>query len=140
MVDLAAPDLERFPRFAEAQQAAQSADLEPGDAIYIPFLWWHGVKSLDSFNALVNYWWNEARPVLGTPYECLFHSLMILRDLPDDQRRAWRSLFDHYVFEASGEATAHLPAAQRGLLGPTTPERLEKLRGAIVHSLTRKPR
>jgi len=48
LVDLTAPDLDRYPRFAEAMAAAQSAVLEPGDAIYLPFHWWHAVESLES--------------------------------------------------------------------------------------------
>lgn len=44
MVDPTAPDLDRFPRFAEAARHAEAATLEPGDAIYIPYGWWHGVE------------------------------------------------------------------------------------------------
>ena len=40
MVDPANPDLDRYPRFADALQTAQQGTLEPGDAIYIPFMWW----------------------------------------------------------------------------------------------------
>ena len=36
LVDLAAPDLARFPRFAEALPQAQVVTLEPGDALFIP--------------------------------------------------------------------------------------------------------
>ena len=60
LVDLEHPDLERFPRFAEAVATAQTAELAPGDAIYIPFHWWHAVDSLDEVNFFVNYWWNDA--------------------------------------------------------------------------------
>jgi hypothetical protein len=58
-VDFRAPDLERFPRFAQALAAAQVFELEPGDAIYMPPLWWHHVESLAPLNVLVNYWWRE---------------------------------------------------------------------------------
>lgn len=57
MVDFAAPDFARFPRFRDALAAAQVADLGPGDAIYIPSLWWHHVRSIGILNILVNYWW-----------------------------------------------------------------------------------
>ncbi|MFX7862194.1 cupin-like domain-containing protein, partial [Acinetobacter baumannii] len=53
LVDLAAPDLARFPRFAEALPHAQVVTLEPGDALFIPSQWWHGVEGLDPINALV---------------------------------------------------------------------------------------
>src|SRR3546814_2525666 len=59
MVDLAAPDLTRYPRFAEALAHAMTAELEPGDAIYIPGLWWHDVQAAGPFNVLVNYWWGH---------------------------------------------------------------------------------
>ena len=45
MVDLDDPDFERFPKFREALRHALVAELEPGDAIYIPALWWHGVQA-----------------------------------------------------------------------------------------------
>ena len=59
MVDRHHPDLERHPRFAEAMKVAQSAELEPGDAIYLPYHWWHGVDSLEPVNLFVNYRRNE---------------------------------------------------------------------------------
>jgi hypothetical protein len=59
LVDFRAPDFERFPRFREALAHALVAELDPGDAIYMPPLWWHHVESLADLNILVNYWWNE---------------------------------------------------------------------------------
>ena len=60
LVDFKAPDFERFPRFREALANARVAELDPGDAIYIPPLWWHHVESLAGLNVLVNYWWGAA--------------------------------------------------------------------------------
>jgi hypothetical protein len=45
MVRVSAPDLERYPRFAQALAAAETVDVEPGDAVFIPNLWWHNVES-----------------------------------------------------------------------------------------------
>lgn len=58
MVHVTAPDLARFPRFADALEVAQVAELLPGDAIFIPRDWFHHVESLERFNVLVNYWWD----------------------------------------------------------------------------------
>ena len=42
------------------------AELAPGDALFIPTLWWHHVESLDQqLNCLVNYWWNGAIGTVG---------------------------------------------------------------------------
>ncbi|HEY1962383.1 MAG TPA: cupin-like domain-containing protein, partial [Rhizomicrobium sp.] len=113
MVNIEDPDLERYPRFAEAVATGQSAELGPGDAIFIPYMWWHHVRSLERFNVLVNYWWNDARPPLASPYDCLLHALLALRDLPENQRAAWRTVFDYYVFQTSGDPVAHLAPEHR---------------------------
>ncbi len=118
MVDLAAPDLDRYPGFTASMATAETATLEPGDAIYIPFHWWHGVDSLDRFNVFVNYWWNEARDDLGNPYDALIYGLYALRHLPADQRAVWRDVFDRYVFATDGDPVAHLPDHAKGVLGP----------------------
>jgi hypothetical protein len=137
LVDPANPDLDRFPRFAEAMAQAQTAVLEPGDAIYLPFHWWHAVGSLDAVNAFVNYWWNPAPKELGSPYDALMMGLMSLRGLPQDQRVVWRMLFDHYVFQTEGDPAAHLPADVKGVLGPITPALIGRMRATLVEALSR---
>ncbi|HEY7808889.1 MAG TPA: cupin-like domain-containing protein [Allosphingosinicella sp.] len=133
MVDLAAPDLENYPRFAVALEAAQVAELEPGDAIYIPFQWWHAVDSLAPVNLFINYWWNPA-PDFGNPYDALLHGLLTIRNLPDEQRSAWRAMFDHYVFGANGDPTDHLPPHARGFLG-ASPQDLWRVRATLKQRL-----
>jgi len=136
LVDLTAPDLDRFPRFAQAMERAQAATLEPGDAIYIPFHWWHGVESLDRVNLFVNYWWSPARKDMGNPYDTLLHSLFTIRTLPDDQRAAWRLMFDHLVFRPDGRDPAeHLPAEARGVLGPVDAAFYERMRATLRKAL-----
>ena len=137
LVDTTRPDLERFPRYAEAATEAQAATLEPGDAIYIPFHWWHGVESLDSVNIFINYWWNPARADAGNPYDALLHGVFALRNLPPDQRAAWRAMFDQYVFCANGDPTEHLPPDVRGFVGPADPQQLERMRATLKQALQR---
>jgi hypothetical protein len=62
LVDLHSPDFEKFPRFRQALNHVQVAELGPGDALYIPTHWWHHVQALDSVNILVNFWWRGAPP------------------------------------------------------------------------------
>ena len=136
MVPLRNPDLARFPRFADALAASQSADLTPGDAIFIPYGWWHHVEALEPFNVLVNYWWNEARQV-GSPFDSMLHAVLTLRDLPPEQRAVWRALFEHYVFTSGDESMSHLPREQRGMLGPPSPERAQAIRAILARAFTR---
>jgi hypothetical protein len=134
MVDLARPDLERYPRFPQALAAAQVADLEPGDAIYIPYCWFHNVESLDPFTVLINYWWSETPAQLGPPLAALIHAMASVRGLPPAERQVWREMFDHFVFERDGHPGAHLPPGRRGPLGEMTPELLARLRAVLAEA------
>ncbi len=137
MVDFDRPDYAAYPRFAEAEAAAYVADLSPGDAVYVPYLWWHHVRSLEAVNGLVNYWWGEAEEQRGDPRNALLHAMLSIKNLPPSHRDAWRAIFEHYVFEASGEPGAHLPAARRGILGRMEPEQVKRLRLALSRALSR---
>jgi Cupin-like domain len=137
MVSLHHPDLTRFPLFAEALRHALEAELDPGDALYIPYAWWHHVESLAPFNALVNYWWNSV-PNPGSPYGVLLHAALALRDLPAEQRAVWKTMFEELVFKDPDQALAHLTTEQRGLLGPPSPKRTQAVR-AILAEKFQKP-
>lgn len=137
MVDFAAPDFEAFPRFAEALRSALVAELEPGDAVFIPSMWWHHVEALDAFNVLVNYWWRQSPAYMDSPADVLLHALLSLRDLPRAQREAWLEIFRHYVFEADATTAAHLPEASRGVLSPIDDGKARELRAMLLNRLNR---
>lgn len=138
MVDFHAPDLGRHPRFAEALAHALVVDLQPGDALHIPALWWHHVEGLEDFNVLVNYWWRDAPRWLGQPQEALNHAMMTIRDLPADQKAHWREMFDHYVFAHDPDAlVGHIPPAGRGVLDPMTPALASRIRAYLLRALSR---
>lgn len=137
MVDFLDPDYDAHPRFADALKAARVADLEPGDAVFIPSMWWHHVEGLAPFNVLVNYWWRETPRFLGQPQEALNHAILAIRDLPPEDREIWRKLFDHYVFDNSPSVTDHIPKAARGILDPLTPETASRLRSFLLRTLNR---
>jgi hypothetical protein len=137
LVDLRAPDFERFPRFREALAAAQTAELEPGDVLVYPALWWHQVEALEAFNVLVNYWWNPSPGFIDTPQTTLLHGLLSLRDRPEHEKQAWKALFDFYVFGPAGGAAAHLPEAAQGPLGPLDDLKARRLRAQLLNRLNR---
>jgi hypothetical protein len=142
LVRLHDPDFERFPRFREALKAAVTAELAPGDAIFIPPLWWHHVESLEPFNLLVNYWWHAtggAEIGSAAGFDSLLHAILNLRALPAPVREAWRAVFDYYVFGTPGDVSAHIPEQRRGVLGDITPADAERLRVGLAQRLqTRK--
>ena len=140
LVDFAQPDLDRFPRFRDAWAAAQVAELAPGDAIYMPPLWWHHVQSLERFNMLVNWWWRATAAGHAVPpfaLDALMHAAATLRALPAQQRQDWRLLFEHYVFDAERDAAGHIPAERRGVLGELGADDQARLRALLIQRLSR---
>jgi len=140
LVDFAKPDFERFPRFREALAHARAAELAPGDAIYMPPLWWHHVRSLERFNMLVNYWWLLPAPGHATPpfaLDALLHVAAALRGLPPAQRESWRALFEHYVFDTERDVTSHIPADRHGVLGTMSAQEHERARTRLAQKLSR---
>jgi len=135
MVDLGNPDYVRYPRIREALRHAMTAELGPGDAIYIPALWWHHVEAAADFNILVNYWWQDSPADAGSPFACLAHGVMTISHLPPETRMAWRSFFDHLVFQADGDPAAHLPPGSRGILEPSTPQSRSRIRQFLLRVL-----
>jgi Cupin-like domain len=136
MVDFAAPDFAAHPKFRDALAYAQVAELGPGDAIFIPSMWYHHVEGLSAFNVLVNYWWRETPGWLGQPEDALHHALLAIRDLPADEKARWRALFDHYVFANGDDVTEHLPEGTRGILDPLTPETASRIRDYLLRQLS----
>jgi hypothetical protein len=137
LVDFRAPDLDRFPNFAEALDHAQVAELGPGDAVIYPALWWHHVEALDRFNMMVNYWWNDAPAFMDTPMNTVLHGMLSLRDRPEQEKEAWRAIFDYYVFGAAERPIAHLPEAARGALAPLDAVSARRLRAMLIGKLNR---
>lgn len=137
LVDLDNPDFDRYPRFAEALRHAQEALLEPGDAIYIPSMWWHAVKSFAPLNILINHWWRDVPAFMGAPADALLHAILNIRGLPAEQREAWRGIFDHYVFQGSSESTAHIPRERLGPLGELDADSARQLRALLRNNLNR---
>ncbi len=136
LVDFHNPDFEAFPKFREAMEHAEIADLEPGDAVYLPSVWIHHVETLSPFGAMVNFWWREAPEHMLSPYMTMLHSILTLRDLPAHEREAWRALFDLYVFQTEGPAMEHVPEHARGVWGQATPEQLRNLKAYLTKTLS----
>jgi hypothetical protein len=130
LVDVLNPDLEKFPRFAEAWKTAQTVTMEPGDALYIPYGWWHAVESLEPLNILVNYWWNNPHHELAPPYDALLYMIAAFRHLAPEQRKVWQGIADYYAF-GEIDPGAHLPEQAKGMLAPYSPALIERMMGYL---------
>jgi len=136
LVSLHEPDLARFPRFADAMAAGFAAELEPGDAIYVPSLWWHHVDALAPINMLINYWADPPADA-GSPFDAMVHGILAISALPAPARAAWHAYFDHYVFRSGSDPAAHLAPEHRGILAEPTPELRERIRQFLLRRLAR---
>lgn len=137
LVDFNNPDYEKFPRFKEAEAAGLMAELEPGDAIYIPSMWMHHIEGLNAFNILVNYWWTDAPLHTGSAMNVLYHAMLSLREKPEHEKKAWKHLFDYYIFGDQKMVTDHIPEMARGFLDPLDELQSRRLRTMLLQKLNR---
>lgn len=135
MAAIEEPDFERYPRLEEALKHAKHGDLEPGDAIFIPYAWWHHVQSQTGFNVLVNYWWNTDMTDWVSPVGALYAAILAMRDLPPAEKQFWQKVMQRYVFDDPEPAAAHLPESGRYAFGKTTKALRDRLRGLIKTTL-----
>jgi hypothetical protein len=127
-------DAGKFPLFEQVRDQALTVELFPGDALFVPKLWWHQVESTAPFNGLVNYWWDAFSYGPDAPYTSMLLSMITIAERPLAERQAWKAFFDHYVFRTSGHPLAHLPPDRHGLLGPLK-ENYGKIRARVMHLL-----
>lgn len=128
LVKLNDPDFQRFPKFKQALQHAMIAELEPGDAIYIPTLWWHHVEALSPINMLVNYWHGGAIGSDTKPagFDIILMALLTLSQMPEGTKKAWRSSIDYYLW-SDGSAFEHIPEHLKGILGDISPQQRQSM-------------
>jgi hypothetical protein len=120
MVDLKNPDFDRFPNVRKALDAAVIVDLEPGDAVYYPSMWWHQVEALSPFNIMINFWWLMTPGHMDNPLDVVMHAMMALRERPEAEKKAWQEIFNYYIFGSAETPRKHLPLAAQGALAELT--------------------
>jgi hypothetical protein len=125
----------RFPRFAAARARALHVELAPGDALYLPKLWWHQVEAIDPVNILVNYWWDGFAAGPDAPQSAMLLAMIAIAERPAAERAAWRAWFDHYVFRPDGHPLAHMPEERHGVLGPLGKGNYGRIRALVMRML-----
>ncbi|MFC3092770.1 cupin-like domain-containing protein [Alteromonas sediminis] len=140
LVDFNQPDHARFPLFKEALKQAYSVELGPGDALFIPMLWWHHIESLEKVNGLMNYWWNGSSApdaVAPSAIDSLNIALLAMRNTSDKQRQAWRHMFNHYVFQQDINPRSYIPKHQQHILGEIPDDQVAQIQRYFTEKLTR---
>lgn len=135
LVDIWDPDYDKFPLYADALDTAQEAVLEPGDAIYIPAVWWHAVESLEAVNVLVNYWWGGITDNHVSPNDSLLHAMLTISNLDEEQRLAWRDYFEYYVFRTGVDPGAHLPEGLDDIVTSLSPDQVDSVKQFLAEKL-----
>ncbi len=132
---LASADPDRFPRFAAARARAITVELSPGDALFLPKLWWHEVEATSPINVMLNHWWDATATGPDAPMLTMLFAMIALAERPEAERMAFRAFFDHYVFRPDGHPLAHLPEDQRGVLRDLTGPRYGQIRAMVLRAL-----
>ncbi len=136
MAKLEEPDFVKFPKLRDALDAAMLADLEPGDALFLPQYWWHHVTSLEPFNILVNYWWGGGGVGFDNPVNVFLATVVGMKNLTGPEKEFWKLMCDHYIFQVNGDPVAHIPAFRQSVLGELTPQMREYFKAMAVHYLS----
>ncbi len=137
MVDLKNPDFDRFPNVRKALDAAVIVDLEPGDAVYYPSMWWHQVEALSPFNIMINFWWLLTPGHMDNPLDVVMHAMMALRERPEAEKKAWQEIFNYYIFGSAEKPREHLPLASQGALAELSQNSARQLRAYLKNKLNR---
>lgn len=137
MVDFSDIDYDKYPKIKIALSAAFEANLEPGDAIYIPSLWWHHVEAKGGVNMLVNYWCGGAisGKIKPVPQNNILMAMLSIRSLPQVQKEAWKAFFDYYIFSDQSDKNQHIPESIKGVLAPLSKKQEQDIRSWLIKQL-----
>ena len=114
------------------------AELEPGDALLLPGMWWHHVEALSDLNVLITHWWRNSPNFMGRPNNALELAILSMRSLPRAQRDAWKAIFDYYVFAHDEHSLEHIPEDVRDMLKlPLDEATARRLRADLLNKLKR---
>jgi len=137
LVDFHQADFAKFPKFKNAIKQGLVAELSPGDALFLPSMWWHHVEGLSKFNLLINYWWQTLPSHMGAPMDAMMHSLLNIKNLPQEQKKAWFEMFKHYVFNDDESALSYIPEEHLGVLNPMNDKSSRRIRSLLLNKLNR---
>ena len=63
--------------------------------------------------------------------------MMTLRDRPESEKKAWREIFEYYIFGSAEMPRKHLPSSAQGALGELDDISARQLRAYVKNKLNR---
>ena len=108
-----APDLQKFPRFADAARHAWVAQIEDGDVLCLPPCWWHHVEAAPGVNLMINTFAWALPPKQEYEFEVLMRkSIRIALGLSREELASVRTrLYRGSNAAAPGDASQSRPAS-----------------------------
>jgi hypothetical protein len=86
---------------------------------------------------MINFWWLTAPAHMGNPLDIVMHAIMGVRDRPEAEKKAWREVFEYYVFGSAETPREHLPPAIQGALADLDNDMVRRLRAMVKNKLNR---
>ena len=108
----------RYPRLAAARARATVAELAPGDALYLPKLWWHQVEATEPVNVLVNYWWDAFSAGPDAPNTAMMLAMIAIAERPPRGAQGVAGALRSLCLSLSRPSVGACADDKRGLLGP----------------------
>jgi Cupin-like domain len=102
LVRLLELDLKRYPLFAEALKDARVVDLQPGEVLLVPPMWWHHVESF-GLNVMVNNRvFFASFEHFEEVYANLTHAVRLFVHVPAERRARAMALYQQTLFAPGG--------------------------------------
>jgi len=133
LVDFKKPDFNKYPKFRQALKKAQVAELEAGDALFLPSMWWHHVEGLEHYNLLATFWWSSTELATDDAGNALLYSIMAISNLSKDKKDIWLNLFKHYIFDEP--SLDHIPEHAKGILNLQDEKKLRYFKEYLIKRL-----
>jgi len=67
----------------------------------------------------------------------MLHAILSIRELPAPQRNAWKTFFDHYIFDPDEQLLEHIPEGRRGVLDPLDHDAARRIRMMLRNKLNK---
>ena len=72
---------------------------------------------------------------MGSPMNTLNHALLTMRNLPPEQKAAWKDIFNRYIFDANDQTHNYIPEEALGILGSIDEELAKKIQTLMLNKL-----